>query len=161
MNRDIPVVSQVEIRAICPPGIKDTMDRERFDKIMAVAVNPGAYEDEAVAALRKARELVKQNPSLAHPPPAPIAPIVPKPPPDHSVEYRVTHISPFWMNIFIGSLSEQAYGLGLRSKFSFDFGVIPTAVDVRCDGPIAGCGAFKAHLDWLIEYINSQPPKSH
>jgi hypothetical protein len=135
------------------------MSRDRFDKIMAVAVNPGAYEDEAVAALRKARELVKQDPSLAHPSPPPAAPVVPKPPPDHSVEYRVTHISPFWINIFVGSLSEQAYGLGLRSKFSFDFGVTPTAVDVRCDGAKSACDAFKAHLDWLIEHINSQPPK--
>ena len=41
--------------------------RELLGKIMAVAVNPGAYEDEAISALRRARELVKQDPSLAHP----------------------------------------------------------------------------------------------
>jgi len=36
------------------------MSRDRFEKILAVAVNPGAYEGEAIAALRKARELVER-----------------------------------------------------------------------------------------------------
>ena len=43
-----------------------------------MAVNPGAYEDEAITALRRARALVKEDPELAYPevqvPP-------PKPPP--------------------------------------------------------------------------------
>jgi hypothetical protein len=41
------------------------MSRDRFDKIIAIAVNPGAYEEEAIAALLKARQLAKENPSLA------------------------------------------------------------------------------------------------
>ena len=41
------------------------MSRDRFDKIVAIAVNPGAYEEEAIAALLKARQLAKENPSLA------------------------------------------------------------------------------------------------
>jgi hypothetical protein len=35
------------------------MSRDRFDKIIAIAVNPGAYEEEAIAALLKARQLAK------------------------------------------------------------------------------------------------------
>ena len=41
--------------------------RPLFDKVLTVAVNPGAYETEAIAALRKARELVRQDPSLSSP----------------------------------------------------------------------------------------------
>jgi hypothetical protein len=48
--------------------IKMPSDRDRLDKVLAIAVNPGAYETEAVAALRAARHLIKKNPSLAHPP---------------------------------------------------------------------------------------------
>ena len=32
-------------------------DRDRLEKVIAVALNPGAYEEEAITALRKAREL--------------------------------------------------------------------------------------------------------
>jgi hypothetical protein len=135
------------------------MDRKRIEKMLAVAINPGAYEEEAISALRKAREVVKQNPSLAHPEPPPLAPVPPVPPPDHSVEYRLTNIKPFWKDILIGSLSQAAYGLGLRSKISFDFTVSPTAIDIRGDGPAAECEAFKAHVEWIIGYINAQPPQ--
>ena len=37
-------------------------NRKKLDKIIAVAVNPGAYEEEAIAALRKARALVAREP---------------------------------------------------------------------------------------------------
>jgi hypothetical protein len=46
-------------------------DRDRFNKVLAVAINPGSYEQEAIAALRKARDFVKTDPSLAHSPPLP------------------------------------------------------------------------------------------
>ncbi len=47
-------------------------DKDRLDEVLAVAVNPGAYEQEAVAALHKARELVniretQISPSIFHP----------------------------------------------------------------------------------------------
>jgi hypothetical protein len=41
-------------------------DKERFDKVLAVAINPGAYEGEAIAAFRKARELAKKNRSSSN-----------------------------------------------------------------------------------------------
>jgi hypothetical protein len=94
-------------------------DRDRLDKVLAIAINPGAYETEAVAALRAARQLIKKNPSLAHPTSHPRVP-TPKPAPvgEHSRQVRITNVAPFWLYIAINSLSQQAYGLGLKSKIS-------------------------------------------
>jgi hypothetical protein len=51
-------------------------DRDRFNKVLAVAINPGSYEQEAIAALRKAGDFVKTDPSLAHLPPPPPTPVM-------------------------------------------------------------------------------------
>jgi hypothetical protein len=131
-------------------------DRGRFQKVLAIAINPGAYETEAIAALRKARNLVKIDPSLAHPPP-PSTPVARVAPPDESsLQIRVSKITGFWLPVFLSNLSEQAYGLGLRSKLSCDFSANTTTVSIRCDGSKQGCEAFEAHLNWLIERINSR-----
>ena len=90
-------------------------DRVRFDKVLAVAIDPGAYEAEAVAALRAARQLIKKNPALAYPPPP--AP-KPAPPGEFSHQVRITNVAPFWLYIMINSLSQLAYGLGLKVKLS-------------------------------------------
>jgi hypothetical protein len=135
------------------------VDRKRIDKILAVALSPGAYEEEAISALRRAREIVKKNPTLAHPePPPPTPPTTPPPKPEHSIEYHVTKITQIWLGAFLSNVSEKAYGLGLRSKLSLDLSELPTAVDIRCDGPKEACDLFVKHLQWLIAYINSQPP---
>ena len=126
---------------------------------MAVALSPGAYEEEAISALRRAREIVKKNPTLAHPEaPPPTPPSTPPPKPEHSIEYHVTKITQVWLGVFLSNISEKAYGLGLRSKLSLDFSELPTAVDIRCDGTKEACDLFVKHLQWLIGYINSQPP---
>jgi hypothetical protein len=132
------------------------MDRRQIEKILSIAISPGAYEDEAIAALLKAREVVKKNPSLAHPAPPSTLPPPIVPAPDHSIQFRATQIAPSWFPIFIGNLSEQAYGLGLKSKLSCDFSVTPTALDIRCDGPKDACEMFETHLKWLIAYVNAQ-----
>jgi hypothetical protein len=135
-------------------------DRGRFQKVLAIAINPGAYEAEAIAALRKARTLVKIDPSLAHPPPPPPIPAIKGAPPDESsVQIKVSKITPFWLPIFLSNLSEQAYGLGLKSKLSCDFSAKLATVNIRCDGSKQGCEAFEAHLNWLIGHINSQSKK--
>jgi hypothetical protein len=130
------------------------MSRERFDKIIAIAVNPGAYEEEAIAALLKARQLAKENPSLAHPPYSP--PVKPSPS-EASKQFTITKIKPFWLNIIADNISNIAYGLGLKSKISYDFKQRPVALSIRCDGTLAACNALEAHLHWLIDYVNSQP----
>jgi hypothetical protein len=133
-------------------------DRKRYDKVLAVAINPGAYEGEAIAALLRARELVKANPSLAHPPPTPPPRLAP--PNEASFQTKVTKIPAFWLNIFLTNISQEAYGLGLKSKLVSDFGSLePQAVEVRCDGPREACEAFQTHLNWLINYINSELKK--
>jgi hypothetical protein len=136
------------------------MDRKQIEKMIAVALSPGAYDEEAISALRKAREVVRKNPALAHPEPPQALPPPPTPPPDHSIQYRISNVSRFWLPPLLSNLSEQAYGLGLRSKLSCVFSEESTAIDVRCDGPQASCGAFVAHLNWLLNHVNSQPPQT-
>jgi hypothetical protein len=135
-------------------------DRDRLEKVIAVALNPGAYEEEAITALRKARELVRQDPELAHSPPPPTSPPEPPPPAEHSLAFQVTKIPPYWINIFTNNVSEAAYGLGLRSKIVVELEETSRAIQIRCDGPKQACAVFEAHLNWLITYINTQPPKS-
>jgi hypothetical protein len=86
-------------------------DRARFNKVLAVAVNPGSYEQEAIAALRKARDLVKTDPTLAHPPPPALASVIKGTLSDQSsLESKVTNITRFWLPIFLSNPSEQATG---------------------------------------------------
>jgi hypothetical protein len=127
-------------------------------KVLAIAINPGAYEAEAIAALRKARYFVKTDPSLAHPPP--LTPVIKRAPLDEaSLQIKVTNITSLWLPIFLSNLSEEAYGLGLKSKLSCDFSSLLTSVDIRCDGSKEGCEDFQAHLNWLVSHINSRSKK--
>lgn len=121
---------------------------------MAVAINPGAYEAEAMAALRKARDLVKNDPSLAHPRPVAVRKLTS--PGDASFQTVIANLTQFWLPIIMSNLSAQAYGLGLKSKIITAFKKTSYAVDVRCDGSIEACKAFQVHLEWLIRYVNSQ-----
>jgi hypothetical protein len=107
-------------------------DRDRFDRVVAVAISPGAYEGEAIAALHKARELAKNDPSLAHPP------AITAPPHDTLYEAKITDIPPSWLNIALTNLSQEAYELGLKSKIPSDFDYTLTAIDIKCDGPQKG-----------------------
>lgn len=129
--------------------------KDRLDKVLAVAINPGAYEHEAVAALRKARELVKREPNLAFDLPM----SCPSPCLDSadevSLEVEIKGVSEFWLPIVLNTLSEQAYVLRLKSKFICDFAT-PTTVRVKCDGRETACEAFREHLDSLMEYIHSR-----
>ena len=133
-----------------------TGDKERFEKVLAVAINPGAYEGEAIAALRKARELAKRNPSLANAAPSPGLPLPARTEPEYSIRLRVRNIPFDWFKVCINSLSAEAYGLGLKSKLYCDLSEVPTALDVSCDGSHEACEAFRVHLDALIDYVSGQ-----
>jgi hypothetical protein len=130
--------------------------KDRLDKVLAVAISPGAYEQEAVAALHKARELVKKEPNLAFDLPSASCPL-PRPDPadEASFEVEISGVSEFWLPIVLNILSEQAYVLRLRSQFICDFAT-PTTVRIKCDGGKIACEAFKKHLDSLVEYIHSR-----
>jgi hypothetical protein len=127
--------------------------RERFDKVMAVAVSPGAYEAEAMAALRRARNLVKDDPSLAHPPPKSVTTMATRE--DASFQTQIRNVSQFWLPIIMSNLSSQGYGLGLKSRIVTAFRETSYAVDVKCDGSREACRQFQVHLDWLITFVNS------
>ena len=132
----------------------DTManNRTRFEKIIAIAMDPGAFEDEAIAALRKARELIRQDPGLKEPEIRP-----PKvEPPEASFKSRITNVQNDWLTILMSNLSQEAYGLGLKSKIVCDYSERLTTVEVRCDGSADACKKFQGHVDWLIQYINKK-----
>jgi Protein of unknown function (DUF2786) len=130
--------------------------KDRLEKVLAVAINPGAYEEEAVAALHKARELVKRDPNLAFDLPSMSCPSPRLNPTDEmSFEVEINGVSEFWLPIVLNTLSEQAYVLRLKSRFICDFAT-PTTVRVKCDGRETACEAFKKHLDSLVEYIHSR-----
>ena len=132
-------------------------DKDRLDKVLAVAINPGAFEQEAVAALHKARELVKREPNLAFDLPSTSCRPLPwlDPADEASFEIEINGVSEFWLPILLNALSEQAYDLGLKSKIIGDLAT-PTTVHVKCDGRETACEAFKEHLDSLTEYIRSR-----
>ena len=129
------------------------LGRDRFDKIIAIAVNPATYEEEAITALRKARELVMEDRALAHPAPPP-EPLAPEPRYCFAVE--ITNIPPDWITLIAHSLSKEAYGLGLKSKIEYDFTDTPLALNVRADGGQDACNAFEKHFTRLMDFVNSQ-----
>ena len=120
--------------------------KDRLDKVLAVAINPGAFEQEAVAALHKARELVKRDPNLA---------FDLQSADKASFEVEISGVSQFWLPLVLNTLSEQAYVLSLKSKIICDFST-PTTLRVKCDGRETACEAFKEHLDSLVAYIHSR-----
>jgi hypothetical protein len=129
------------------------LGRDRFDKIIAIAVNPATYEEEAITALRKARELVKENRALAHPAPPPSRP----PEPNYSFQVAITNIPADWITLIAHNLSKEAYGLGLKSKIEYDFSDVPLALNVRADGCKDACHAFEKQFTRLMDFVNSQP----
>jgi hypothetical protein len=108
-----------------------TDGRGRLEKVLALAINPGAVEGEAIAALLRARELVKQNPALAHPPsPAPISSSKPDHP-ESSFRVRITGVHPDWLLILVSLLSKTGYEVGVKYQIDFDFSETFVAVTSR------------------------------
>jgi hypothetical protein len=132
------------------------LGKDRLDKVLAIAINPGAYEQEAIAAFRKARALVRKDPNLAFALPSVHYPLPRLDPADKaSFEVEISGVSEFWLPILLNTLSEQAYVLELKSKIICDFAT-PTTVHVKCDGRETACDAFTEQLNSLVEYIHSR-----
>jgi hypothetical protein len=135
-------------------------ERERLEKVLAIAINPGAIEYEAIAALKRARDLVKQNPSLAHPPASSAPPLQQHTPQGHAAfRTRITTVHPNWLLILVELLSKRAYDLELKYQISFDFKKLPTAVHVVYEGSRGACHAFDNTVEWAVDYINQQLTK--
>jgi hypothetical protein len=132
-------------------------DRSKLNKVIALAINPGAVEEEAVAALRRARAIVQQNPALAHPPTEPKP--TPQPIPqgqEATLKITISNAHPDWILIMVGLLSAKAYDLGLMHKIDFDFSNQLTSVKILCDGSESACEAFSNFADWCSNYVNEQ-----
>jgi hypothetical protein len=107
--------------------------KDRLDKVLAVAINPGAYEGEAVAALHKARELVRRDPNLAFDLPSMSCPSLWLNPADEvSFEVEINGVSEFWLPIVLNTLSEQASAL--RSIFRLRSAAFARARDLPGSG---------------------------
>jgi hypothetical protein len=96
---------------------------------------------------------VQNDPSLAHR--AALRPPKIKPP-EFSYKVRINNVNRDWLTILMANLSQEAYGLGLRSKIVCEYLGLSTTVEVRCDGSAAACAKFRAHVDWLVEYVNKK-----
>jgi len=116
-------------------------ERNRFQKIIAVAVNPGAQEPEAIAALRRARQLVRQNPELAHPPTP--EPVSAQKKPEASFKAKITDISNDWIAILMGLLSKCAHTYGLLSRFDVEFRDTGVDLNVLVEGTSRACTDFE------------------
>jgi hypothetical protein len=145
-------------RALISSAWKKRMpdDRERFDKVWTLAVNPGALEGEALAAFAKMRALVKANPFLAHPPKSSQSTPPPAYQPQATYAARITNVHPHWTLILVELLSKRAFELGLRAQITFDFSETLTAVKIHCEGSRLSSSEFEQHVDWCIRYINSK-----
>lgn len=134
-----------------------TKDRDHFNKVLTLAINPGAIEGEAIAALRRLRELVKNNPGLAHPPSMPSPQVSPTPArPASTLNVRLTSVHPDWLLIAVSLLSRSAYQLALKYQIDFDFSAIPTAVTMICEGTDPACSSMSGQVNWIVNYINEQ-----
>src|SRR5260370_42046319 len=146
------ICSRCKLRREDSAGGVTPNNRTRFEKIIAIAMDPGAFEDEAIAALRKARELIRQDPGLKEPEIRP-----PKvEPAEASFKSRITNVQNDWLTILMSNLSQEAYGLGLKSKIVCDYAERLTTVEVRCDGSADASNKFQGPLDSPIHYTNKQ-----
>jgi hypothetical protein len=133
------------MKNLAPADSPMSEKREKFQKIIAVAINPGAYEDEAIAALRRARALVQENPSLAF---LSQRPSNAAPTKMARFKRKSQIITALVLPVLMTNLSAQAYGLGLKSKIEVEFiaGRTTYALNVRCDGNASACQVFEEYV---------------
>jgi hypothetical protein len=128
-------------------------DRERFTKILAVAMHPETMATEALAAFYRARELAKASPSLAHRP-SELAPALRQPSQGRVYRARITSVRQDRVLILLALLSKRAYELDLKYQISFDYGDSPTAIDLVWRGPDMECKGLQWTVECAVNYIN-------
>src|ERR1700730_10574719 len=101
-------------RELVQAGIRNmTDDRERFTKVLALAMHPETIATEALAAFHRARELAKASPSLAHPP-SERAPALRQPCQGRVYRARITSVRQDRVLLLLELLSKRAYELDLK-----------------------------------------------
>jgi hypothetical protein len=130
-------------------------ERERFTKVLALAMHPETIPGEALAAFHRARELVKSNPKLTGPPVPPTA-ATRKSAPEASYSARISSVHPDWVLIVVSLLSERAYKLDLKCKITFDFSGPLTAIELVWSGSKQACDGQQRTVEWVVNYVNKK-----
>jgi hypothetical protein len=134
-------------------------DRERFTKVLALAMHPETIATEALAAFHRARELAKANPWLAHPPSEP-APALRQPCQGRVYHARIPSVRHDRVLILLELLSKRAYELNLKYQISFNRGNSLTAIDLVWSGPDKDCKGLQLTVECAINYINVETRKN-
>ena len=134
-------------------------DRERFTKVLALAIHPETIAAEALAAFHRARELAKANPSLAHPPSEPAAALGQ---PCQGKVYRahVTSVRQDRILTLLGLFSKRACELDLKYQINFDYGNSLTKINLAWSGPDKDCEGLAHTVECAINYINIKARKN-
>jgi hypothetical protein len=128
-------------------------DRERFTKVLALAMHPETMATEALAAFHRARELAKANPSLAHLPSEP-ATALRRPCQEKVYRAHLTSVRQDRILAFLGLFSKRAYELDLKYRINFDYGNPLTKIDLVWSGPDNDCKGLARTVECVINYIN-------
>jgi hypothetical protein len=134
-------------------------DRERFTKVLALAMHPETMATEALAAFHRARELAKANPALAHPPSEP-GTALRQPCQGKVYLARVTSVRQDRILTLLGLFSKRAYELDLRYQIKFDYENSLTRVDLVWSGPERDCKGLARTVECVINYININTRKN-
>ena len=134
-------------------------DRERFTKVLALAIHPETIATEALAAFHRARELAKANPSLAHPP-SERATALRQPCQGKVYRAHITSVSQDRILIFLGLFSKRAYELDLKYQINFDHGNSLTKIDLVWSGSDKDCKGLARTVECVINYINIKNRKN-
>jgi hypothetical protein len=127
-------------------------DRDRLTKVLTLALHPHTVPQEAVAALHRARDLVKANLSLAHPAADPGESTRSAAQSEATFNAKITSVHPDWILILVGLLSSRAYDLNLKYKIDFDLSQALTAIDLNCEGSKQSCGKISRSMEWAANY---------
>ena len=134
-------------------------DRERFTKVLTLAMHPETIATEALAAFHRARELAKANPALAHPPSEP-ATALRQPRQGRVYRAHITSVRQDRILILLGLFSKRAYELDLKYQINFDYGNSLTKMDLVWSGPDKECKGLARTVECVINYINIKTRKN-
>jgi hypothetical protein len=136
-------------------------ERDKLNKVLALAMHPETIRGEALAAFERARHIVKTNPALAHPP-TPQTPGAPPPTNSPQAKYSmtITNVHPDWILVLVHQLSKRAFDLDLKCQIGFDFSQQLTGVKLHWNGPEKACQDLEWSINWCVNYVNQELKKT-